>query len=993
MKSFYLSALLLMLCMQSFGQTDQKRFTPEKSRYIQKMDSVFEDLDKTKISTGILYDRVPSFANIEQFNKAYDTANFNLFRQAWSELYRASYTPDFMNLPEKINSMKKKDDYDQISIGLINMEFNTINKGKGQEEKGFQMRNGKLAPVEGKALYKKETLVMLAPLKERVWGQDITFKFDEDFWLQETEQPIENLSADFGDGNWHTLVNRGQKTMSELSVNYEESGSKLLRFQVTLQNGIQYTTQSTMDVQQTSSARADPLVEDNNIEANIAFKGYNESVAIKGKNDYRTFYRTKDGNTTPNLQKPIIILDGFDPLDERKIDENDEGHEAPESILQLMEYGSEDNNLVPTLRDEGYDVIIVNHSSYEADETGETIVAGGDFIERNAMVLIALIQRVNTELANNGSTEELVVVGPSMGGLISRYALAYMEKHSMDHNTRLWVSFDSPHLGANIPIGISQALHFFAYTGGQENARESYEEKLTSTAAKQMLIEQYYGVNNQKLNNTAGFRQQFINSLEGNGLRGSNGFPVNLRKVSLLNGTTLGKRNNSLGEKFLDLKGKKLGVKVAEVMTNFMTAHNTQTRTFKGVVTDYSLWLPGLGVDGIEVETSNANPNGSMDVTAGAYHNTGEIMHNDFLEGFNDANLNITTDYHLPNHTFIPTVSALALENANFNWSNSLNRNLVCTGETPFDSYYAPNENQQHIYPTTENVAWIMAEINGNEQTPIVRLTGDDLTGSDFVCDQNTTYSFENCKLGSGVSSWSTSSSLQIVSSNANSITVNPSANSQSNNSITAYFNDGTSVTKNVWVGTPANILQPDDLEGPECIKRGTTGLFHGLPWPTYVPGATEYEPQIVLGGNSSGFTFWSDVNRVYVEVTVAQSVPDGYYVLQILPKNSCGYADGVFAGFNVSGSKFCSPVSIMLYPNPTADELTVEWEEEPVSKSKQNFEYQLTIVSEEDGSVVHDKCHRKIKEKINMRAMKAGYYRVRVNYQDEHYSYRILKQ
>jgi len=149
MKKIYLSALVLMLCMQSFGQTDQKRSTPEKSPYIQKMDSIFEDLDKTEISTGILYDRVPSFANIEQFNKKNDTANFSLFRQAWSELYRASYTPAFMNLSEKIKSMKKKDDYDQVSIGLINMEFNTINKGEGQEEKGFQMRNGKLAPVEG----------------------------------------------------------------------------------------------------------------------------------------------------------------------------------------------------------------------------------------------------------------------------------------------------------------------------------------------------------------------------------------------------------------------------------------------------------------------------------------------------------------------------------------------------------------------------------------------------------------------------------------------------------------------------------------------------------------------------------------------------------------------------------------------------------------------------------------------------------------------------
>lgn len=51
---------------------------------------------------------------------------------------------------------------------------------------------------------------------------------------------------------------------------------------------------------------------------------------------------------------------------------------------------------------------------------------GGDYIERNAFTLVKLIQQTNAQLQANGSTEKLVIVGASAGGLVSRYALAYM---------------------------------------------------------------------------------------------------------------------------------------------------------------------------------------------------------------------------------------------------------------------------------------------------------------------------------------------------------------------------------------------------------------------------------------------------------------------------------------------------------------------------------------------------------------------------------------
>ena len=71
-----------------------------------------------------------------------------------------------------------------------------------------------------------------------------------------------------------------------------------------------------------------------------------------------------------------------------------------------------------------------------------------------------------------------------MGGLISRYALTYMESKNIDHNTRLFISFDTPHRGANVPLGNQYWLKYFS---NEPKAQESVEV-LSTPAAKQMLV-------------------------------------------------------------------------------------------------------------------------------------------------------------------------------------------------------------------------------------------------------------------------------------------------------------------------------------------------------------------------------------------------------------------------------------------------------------------------------------------------------------------------
>ncbi|WP_332023866.1 hypothetical protein, partial [Kaistella sp.] len=75
--------------------------------YTADMDNILTHVDKSPVTTGILYDRVMSFADLDLLkDDGYiTTSNYQHFIQSWSELYRASYNPTVLNLEQlKANS-------------------------------------------------------------------------------------------------------------------------------------------------------------------------------------------------------------------------------------------------------------------------------------------------------------------------------------------------------------------------------------------------------------------------------------------------------------------------------------------------------------------------------------------------------------------------------------------------------------------------------------------------------------------------------------------------------------------------------------------------------------------------------------------------------------------------------------------------------------------------------------------------------------------------
>jgi hypothetical protein len=98
LKKFFMraKALLLLPIIATTTLLNAQKITP----FTRGVDSLFQNLNKSNITTGILYDRVYPYAMLHVFNTAYfDTSNMYHFKQAYYELYNAKYDQTDLKRP------------------------------------------------------------------------------------------------------------------------------------------------------------------------------------------------------------------------------------------------------------------------------------------------------------------------------------------------------------------------------------------------------------------------------------------------------------------------------------------------------------------------------------------------------------------------------------------------------------------------------------------------------------------------------------------------------------------------------------------------------------------------------------------------------------------------------------------------------------------------------------------------------------------------------
>lgn len=976
------------------------------------------NISQTSVTSGIIYERVISSANLYNFNKVstFNTANFPYFKQAFSEMRRASNNTKFMSLDAFKNLVKVNTTPNEVDVAILNTQFHILNFNEDNPSAGglnYNSSSKKFESITNKVPFYMLHNTVIAPTKEHVSGTNVVFKLRNDIYFKNGTKTIKTLIANFGDGINRTLISNFILTNQNITVNYNSSGDKISTFTITYNDNstlttygkiyFQYSPLITSLTTSTSSTASsctglDPLKQDFELHSDIPFTGYNiGDPTIKSKIDYRIFYAF--AHTDKRLRKPIIIIDGFDPGDKRKIQDCDcenipgcaarntsggvfdpQKHRA---MVDLMEYyeGSDKRELLIKLRSEGYDVVMVNHPTYETTnlQNGQKVKIDGGayYIESNAMALIKLLQQTKILLNISGSKNQIAIVAPSMAGQISRYALSYMEKKYVEtndpvwnHNTSLWISVDSPHLGANIPMG-DQALLYLLKEGGIDAASDFYDNELSSPAAQQQLIElhkageNYHNVNqdmqnaqtitqNMQYNRGSSLFQQHYNNQNTNGLPNSNGWPQNLRKISIVNGSLTGSKQTQMingnpfipfandGENIFNLRGfQRVNINlpwplgsitfrthIASLEVHNMPSYGTEARVsrFKKLFNDKT------------TITKNINPRGCMDNVPGGFFDAqadiaDEVNSEDpvpgitltSLKNWNLGNFSIENIFksiseiiggsewyqhaYNPIHSFIPSFSALGHLQPNQNWSNELSTNLVCSSNklTPFDSYFGLEKNTQHTSFTKESVDWLIKELAGQPQAPHFPIQENALSGPNSFCT-TATYSFADiCKIPSAVT-WSVSDNLQIVSQTSTSIAVSKIIDGSG--SITATFQNGQTVKRTLWIGKPSinleyNYFDPQPIKSTVCV--------------------TSDIPKVSLAQQGVTNVSYKVCNTNSV-INFSQSycmMPRNNCCFEFTATNSCGSTTVVYnCMLNRQGD---TPKYYIIYPNPSNDIVNID--------------------------------------------------------------------
>jgi len=420
------------------------------------------------------------------------------------------------------------------------------------------------------------------------------------------------------------------------------------------------------------------------ITATIGYQGYEETQAYFGEGEYEIFLDNVDGV----LDKPIIILDGFDPGDGRDIT----------GLYNSLSFDGD--NLADIVRDEGFDIIILNAPQYSTD--GKDIDGGADYIQRNAFVLIEMINFLNDQKVGD---EELVVLGPSMGGLIARYALAYMEQNSLASETRLYISLDSPHRGANIPISLQYVINYLAQSLGDPDALAIVEEVLNSPAAKEMLLDHVLGhllagstfeQDPTKLLpvGAPNFRDAFQAELD------ALGFANNVRNVTMVNGSGISVGTGTPGIQVIDTTLDIAAFTTADVNLHFMPAANQSLN-----VSFFETFLFGLSVDLFTADASSTALSDGVDSSPGG---TGNISSALSGAGGNQVIMDFIAALEQDDYSFIPTISALAIENED-DWYVA--PDIGGIHNSAFVNTFIPDVNESHTEVTAASAAFALAEI------------------------------------------------------------------------------------------------------------------------------------------------------------------------------------------------------------------------------------------------------------------------------------------
>ncbi len=590
--------------------------------------------------TGVIYDRVLPIAHLERLDGSAATPAIGdrTWRQAYDELRRASLAapagPDLATLDAGARARYRSG---VIPLALLDRAFERVRPG-ALDDGSLRYAGGRLEPVNAAALVASRAVAAAALVSRTYRGADVTFALDPERCFTDAGSPPRAVTIDFADGLGPRPVAPGEG----VHVHYTARGARTLTARIERADGTRAQARFTFDV----AALATPAPDDTlHVTATIPFQGQ------LGTGD--AYVALAPGHTA--IENPVVVIEGFDLDNSMNWDE----------LYALLDQ----QDLIETLRADGFDAVVLNF-------TDATVA-----VEQNGLVVEALLERLQSMLPPDRT---LALVGASMGGLCSRYALAYMESHAIPHRVRTWVSFDAPHGGADIPLGLQYWISFFS---GQSADAAAFLATLQRPAAREMLL--YH------LTSPAGttgqpdpMRAQLLDAFTAVG-----GYPGLPRRLAIANGSGTGVTQGfNPGAQVIRWEYSSLLVSLTGDVWAVPNAVNTQI--FRGSLRVlFSTTTQNVSVSG--TAPWDGAPGGSrasfteLDTIAAPY---GDIV-----------------ALH-PSHCFVPGISALALPTGDPFFDIAGSANLASL--TPFDAVrFAPDTNEAHVTITPAIAAWLRGEL------------------------------------------------------------------------------------------------------------------------------------------------------------------------------------------------------------------------------------------------------------------------------------------
>ncbi|MDY0143256.1 MAG: T9SS type A sorting domain-containing protein [Bacteroidales bacterium] len=700
--------ILAFLSISTFGQV-----TLEQAKI-----NTFGNLDTEKMYDGILINSSVIPIDMSEFSVDSATViNADLWLKLYAKIYSAFLSEPKIPTPKEITEIYNQNIKNSvIPLGLFYFKYSSI-KEDAIDKGLLRFENDVLYETfENDSPYEEQECLAFSPLLLSVNSTDIQFVLNDELLFNNTGLEISKITIDFADGFGMQNISSNEV----INISYDSYGEKKITGNIVIGKKKYLVNTSIIvgdeQVQLKSGGDddfGDVVTPDDQYDIQTT---YNSST-IKGK--WGVFYGCDE-----NLNKPVIVIEGFDPLDSKNLSDG----EAKNNLYAITDTKQ---HLLNNLRNAGYDIVILDFDNNNID------------LRASGKLAAELIKEVN--LQKQGENE-LVVMGRSGGGLLARYALAYLEENDINHQTRLLLTIDAPNQGANIPLGFQ---HFIKYTVnstvlmgvigvlGNYLANDMLDKTLNSTYAKQMLFYHHSETNkSNKKANPSNDRANFVNDLNSQ----NGGYPENLLKIAISDGSRSAQNQGFGFEANLLRWDLDVGPCPVTRLTNQVNALPDKGQTGEIIKSKievrfpivpclvYSNWVETLC---LEIEINNANP---YDNSPGGNAGWHRLNVNSFMPDWSNnlltylAGVSVEDDFEC----FVPVVSALDLNsnilpsehgglfyNVDANLSNNSNisrvgnffYNLSPPTVSPFDVMYASSSNQEHAESNSEWTSLFEGEI------------------------------------------------------------------------------------------------------------------------------------------------------------------------------------------------------------------------------------------------------------------------------------------